>query len=252
MARSPEERFSSAESLRAALERFVVRSDPSATRPIPVTAVEEEQPISTTSRSSTFRSWMLVPLVLVLLGAGVIAGGLALGRLKLGGPFGVRVVPTNTPQTTAASAAVRVVGAKDYDPQGDGSEHPGELGRVFDGDPSTSWSTDHYNSAPFGGLPKKGVGLWVDLDRAVRIRQIRIQSSIQDWTFQIKGTMDAAAQPIAASNGSTSFTVSGGSSTVDLADVQSQGFLIWITQLGPSGGKFAADISEVAVTAAPA
>ncbi|MEX2421419.1 MAG: hypothetical protein WD670_06315, partial [Actinomycetota bacterium] len=39
---------------------------------------------------SIFRSWMLVPLTLVLLTATILAGGLALGKLELGGPLGVR------------------------------------------------------------------------------------------------------------------------------------------------------------------
>ena len=38
------------------------------------------------------------------------------------------------------------------------SEKDAQAGRATDGDPGTSWTSDTYNSAAFGGL-KDGVGL---------------------------------------------------------------------------------------------
>ncbi|HEX2266958.1 MAG TPA: protein kinase [Actinomycetota bacterium] len=249
MARRPEERFSSAESMGAALERFAGAGDLSATRPVPVTTVQEAPSAPAPSRSSTFRAWMLVPLVLLVLGALVIAGGLAIGRLELGGPLGVRVAPTASPRTESRSQQIRVVSAEAFDPDpGDGRENSEDTGFAVDGELDTSWETERYDSEALGAL-KDGVGLWLDLGRTVRVQEVSIESSISGWTFELKNAMEVGAPALQDEQGQTSFEARGGPTVVQLPSVPTNGLLIWITGLGSSGGEgFRASIAEVTVT----
>lgn len=62
---------------------------------------------------------------------------------------------------------------RDYDPFGDGSEQPGSVQNAIDGDVSTAWLTDGYNSAKFGGL-KSGVGLLIDLGRPTAVTKVQV------------------------------------------------------------------------------
>jgi hypothetical protein len=244
IARSPDERFASAESMGAALERFAGGGDLAGTRPVPVTAVQEA-PAPPPARSAIFRSWMLVPLMLFLVAAAVTAGLLAIGRLDLGGQ------PEPTPRRTNSARAIPIATAEDFDPDGDGSEHPQETGLAIDRRPDTAWSTDGYERSPdFGGLGKDGVGLWLDFGRPVRVQQVSITSPLPGWAFELKPEKDAAAPPIQAVDGRTSFQAAGGEPTViDVPSVQTTGVMIWITNLAPSEeGNFRARISEVTVT----
>jgi eukaryotic-like serine/threonine-protein kinase len=255
LARRPEDRFQSAESMRAALERALGATDLSVTQPFssPRTGrlVHPPGPAQPSGQGpSVFRSWMLVPLILIVLAGAAIAGGLALGRLKLGGPLGVRAAPKTSPETqTARVAEIPIVGVQDFDPQGDGSEHPQETGLAIDGQRGTSWSTDHYNSADFGGL-KDGLGLWLDLGSNARVERVQVKGSIEGWTFEIKAgsPSQATAEPVTATDGSRTFAMgSNGTVVVNLNPIRTSGLLIWITRLGADGGRYAASISEITV-----
>jgi predicted Ser/Thr protein kinase len=255
LARKPEDRFQSAESMRRALERALGGADLSATqtfsgtRPGPATRSMESHLPGTAG--SVFRSWMLIPLIVVLLAGAAIAAGLAIGRLELGGPLGLRAAP-NSPggAGTQTLEEIPIVGVRDVDPEGsDGAEHPEDTGLAIDGERDTAWGTDHYNSAEFGGL-KDGLGLFVDLGERKSVTRIRLSSSIEGWSFELRAgsTAQATAKPIAATSDATTFTLgSKGTLVVDLKPVRTSGLLIWITQLGPDEGRYAASIAEVTV-----
>jgi hypothetical protein len=194
---------------------------------------------------------MLIPLIVIALAGAAIAGGLALGRLEIGGPLGVRAAPKSPAgEQTTGLAKIDIVGVEDFDPEGsDRSEHPEETGLAIDGERTTGWATDHYNSAEFGGL-KDGVGLWLDLGKKTRVARIKVESSIEGWTFEVKAGSApvSGAEPLPSTHGSTMFTMgSKGTVTVDLEPVRTPGLLIWITGLGADGGRFAASIAEVTV-----
>src|SRR5436190_7267610 len=53
---------------------------------------------------------------------------------------------------------VHLVASNAYDPHGDGQEHDEEVANATDGNVSTFWATERYDSADFGGL-KDGVGI---------------------------------------------------------------------------------------------
>jgi eukaryotic-like serine/threonine-protein kinase len=241
MARSPDDRFATAESLRGALERWAA-VEPPTTAPV-------AQPERARGRAATFRSWMLVPLLLVAVAVGVAVTGIALGRLELGGPFGIK---GSQSKGNAAAAPITIDRAQDFDPFGqDQAENPDRVGLAIDGKEDTFWSTEHYNSAAFGGL-KSGLGLFLDLGGTHEVTRITISSPQAGWRFELlPGSQpDADAHPLAATNGSTRFTMpASGRIEIELRPVRIPGLMIWIAQLAPdpNGGRFVAEIGEVAV-----
>src|SRR5207302_1193648 len=78
--------------------------------------------------------------------------------------------------------AAPIVGAAAFDPPpGDGEEHDADLPKLYDGDPSTGWSTDRYGSSHFGNL-KNGVGVVLRLDRAHRLGRLAVTSPSHGWS----------------------------------------------------------------------
>jgi eukaryotic-like serine/threonine-protein kinase len=256
LARDPDARFQSAESMAAELERAVGRPGFAATQPFQLRRTEPAATRSASGHpeappSSVFRSWMLVPLIVIVLAGAAIVAGLAIGRLELGGPLGVRAAPNSpSPEQTTALSGAAIVEARDFDPQGqDGQEHAEDVGLAIDGNGDTAWVTDHYNSAEFGNL-KDGVGLWLDLGEEAEVARVTLESPIQGWTFQIKegSSLATPSEPLAALDGSTEFTVgSNGNVVIDLRPIRASRLLIWITRLGADDGRHAASIAEVSV-----
>jgi hypothetical protein len=241
LARSPDDRFPSAEAMRAALGRWAGAE----TVAEPSHPTQEAEPSST--REGTFRSWMLVPLVLVVVAGAAIAAGLALGRLELGGPLGIRGEEGNGSQTEA----IRIIGASDFDPFGDQSENPDETAGAVDGRPETVWSTEHYDSAEFGGL-KEGLGLFVDVAGSREVTRVTITSPTGGWRFQLLpgSGPDPDANPLRSSDGATTFTMpQSGRIEIELRPARIPGLMVWITQLtlDADDGRFFAEIDDVAL-----
>jgi len=179
LARHPDDRFASAQDMAAALARLGLVA-PGAPRvhaaPPPV------------ERTGVFRSWMLVPLLLVLLAAAAIVIGLLAGRLELGGPFGVRSKPkasaSGPTESPPAGRVIHVQSALAFDPFGDGQEHDDLTGLAIDGDPSTVWMTENYNQLNLA--PKPGVGLLFDLGDSHEVTGFRLQTPNPGFDFQIR------------------------------------------------------------------
>jgi hypothetical protein len=239
MARDPHDRFESASGMIAALDRCAAGRG----EPVGPATVHRQEPAP-----SSFRSWVLVPLVLVGLAVVAIVVGLLIGRIELGGPLGVRGAgPDPTP---AAAAEPLPIGAvTTYDPPpGDGSEHDESLPAVIDGDPLTAWTTEGYESADLGGA-KPGVGLVLDLGSAREISELRITSSLPGWTFELQGSGDAVtfSEPLVA-EGTTSFTATD-ETVIRPDDATHRYLMIWITGLVPDkeGDEYRAGVAEVEV-----
>ncbi|HJP65832.1 MAG TPA: protein kinase [Actinomycetota bacterium] len=239
MARDPELRFPSAQSMRGALERW--SGEEEITGPVPPVA----EPSPPADDGSMFRSWMLVPLVLVVIAVGAVLGGLALGRLELGGPIGIR----GAQDGGSKLAGIPISQVRDVDPFGDGTENPDETSLAIDGNEATGWSTDHYNTSGFGQL-KPGVGLFVDIGSEREVSQVIIDSPLPGWRFQLLSGPDPSASPLRSSDGSARFVMTAdGHIEVDLRPVRIRGLMIWITELAPdSSGRFAAAVGEVTVS----
>ncbi len=248
LARKPEDRFASAEDMRMAIGRALgestgeIRAVPAPPRRAPAPAREEDHG---PSEPSFFRSWALIPLILLFLAAIVVAIGLLIGRLEVGGPLGIRAN-----QDPGAELTIR--SADDFDPLGnDQAEHAEEAPNAVDGDAESEWETDRYSSAQLGGL-KAGVGLLVQLESEAGIGRLVVRSELSGWTFQVFAADGLSAAPVAAdarpdADGERVFTVTGGVAEIDLEPFRARTVLIWITGLAPDGGGFRASITEVTV-----
>jgi hypothetical protein len=88
----------------------------------------------------------------------------------------LRVTVTREPTPVAVNEI------QDYDPEGDETENPDTLSNMIDGKDGTSWTTELYRSAEFGGL-KSGVGFDFTLEEAATI--IEIVSPVEGWKGEL-------------------------------------------------------------------
>jgi len=185
----------------------------------PSPIVKESRPRRARARRSLAPLWVALSLLAV---AAIVAGVLALG-----GSNGKRPKGGGGGSTTAS---VRLHGVGDYDPQGDGSEYGSKAPLATDGNPSTAWYTEHYDSPAFGGL-KSGLGLVLDARRAVKLGKLTVTTSTPNFTARILAgnsptggfSPDSTTQSVGAT---TTFTLNGKSARY---------YVVWITQLPPGG-----------------
>jgi serine/threonine-protein kinase len=94
-----------------------------------------------------------------------------------------------TPDVVAQPGLVAVplaqTAAHDYNPFGTGPENREDDQNVVDGDPNTSWSTEHYYDGTLKKAGGTGVGLYVDAAPNVAGRQIEIQTPTPGFAAQV-------------------------------------------------------------------
>jgi serine/threonine-protein kinase len=180
----------------------------------------------------------------LLVGA-LVAAALVTGVVALSRSDGRKLPSSNSPvgsrQTPAGEP--RLASAKGFDPEGDHKERENDAAKAIDGNPKTAWSTEQYKKgAPFGGL-KDGVGIYVLVDREVRITKVEVDSPTNGWSAQLY----VAKEPATALAGwgravAEKTNVSGDASF----DVKAEGraVLLWFTALGPTNE---AQVSEISV-----
>ena len=181
------------------------------------------------------RRW-LVPTLLVVL----VAVALGVAGLLLQGPgdglFGDDGGEDPPADETAAPAdeTAAIDSSVDFDPPpGDGAEHADEAaaGFAFDGDPTTSWSSERYNSPEWGGL-KDGVGLIFVLDDTTDLQGIEVDSPRSGWEASVYvadgdvadlDALDDWAEPVA--------TLDSGNAEATF-DAEGNAVLLWFTRTG--------------------
>ena len=178
MAKRPEDRFPSTEAMMAAIEAALADDAGEGVGPNGATGVlpRVERPSRGGSaararprpRRRRRRFWPLL-LALLVLGAGAIALALIVAGRDGGGPGAAGSV-----------GGVKLTAFKDYDPQGDGSEHPESVANATDGDVSTFWTTETYRT-----FSKPGVGLILDAGKDVSIEHLQIVSDEPGFTAEI-------------------------------------------------------------------
>jgi eukaryotic-like serine/threonine-protein kinase len=179
-----------------------------------------------------------VALVLIALAAAAV---IFANRLDLGGD--------DTPSGDGASE-VRLSNdaASEFDPEGDGQE-TGTEEQAVDGNPTgTAWSSEHYDSADFGGL-KDGVGLAIDAGESVPANSIVIRALTPGYDAEIykassppPDSLSDWGQPVA--------TISDGGDTerVTLPGRPARSVLVWITKAPTANddpGRYQMEISDV-------
>src|SRR5215211_4160724 len=141
------------------------------TQPVPAVPAEAAAPTTVLEPvRQRRRKWIPLVLVLVLLLAGGVATVVAFnnrsGSSGTGNESGGAVQP---------EAKINIVGARDFDPQGDDqTENPDLVKYAYDGDPATDWRTVQYRGNPELGGIKRGVGLVFDLGSAQPVRSVEL------------------------------------------------------------------------------
>jgi len=209
-------------------------------------------------------------LALLLVGAFVLVAAIlgVWGLPKLGaGTTSARTTAAATATTTATTTAtpaaepttpapttapptprpVAVVGGQAWDPEGDNQEGNASVPRAFDGKQDTMWRSQAYSSAAFGGFPKSGVGLVLDLGQ---------QTDVHEVAVDLRGGADMTVYVASrlSRDGATAIgTSTGRDGTVTLqpqdGPVRGQLVIVWFTRLAPDGeGKFRAQVAEARVS----
>jgi serine/threonine-protein kinase len=237
MAKEPDERFGSAVAFKEALAAVDLGDDDA----IPFVVRDPTPPGGIAPLPRRARpSW----LPLALIGAVVLLALVVTVALLTQSD-----APSNTPaaqtSTHPTGSAIHIASVRAFDPPpGDGTEHDTELNNAIDGDPSTSWHSDHYSSRLFGNL-KQGVGLALTLDSPTKLNELKVTSSVQGWAASVyvaaspASTLDGWGQPVDTKRGIN------GATTFSLKGTQGGAVLLWITDLGPDA---TAEIAEVSVT----
>jgi eukaryotic-like serine/threonine-protein kinase len=216
MAKRPEDRFPSVAAMMAAIEACVADE---AAGPGGATGVlprfdSGAPPAPRRPRPRPRRRRR--PFVPLLLALGVLAAGAVALALLVGG----------TDENGAGSVGkVRLTAVSDYDPEGDGTEHPDDVLYATDGNASTYWTTETYSS-----FDKDGVGLILDADKKVQIEHLEIVSDEPGFTAEILAgnSRNGGFTPYSEEEevgAQTTFELAGGTSY--------RYFVIWITD--PNG-----------------
>jgi eukaryotic-like serine/threonine-protein kinase len=170
--------------------------------------------------------WAISLLALVAVVAVVLVAALSHTHSGTGVAPDIRSAAGTTPVVLGQTAA------SSYNPFGTGPEHAGDVASTIDGDPNTSWSTEHYLNDQ---LDKAGLGVALDATPGVVARAIEIQTPSPGFTAAIYGSTGYSTTFSAGSSDSsapaTSASADTGASSPD-GGAKALGALGW-TQLAP-------------------
>jgi eukaryotic-like serine/threonine-protein kinase len=226
MAKRPEDRFPSTDAMMAALEAEQAGTAEAAA---PVVSAGENgateriqlpRSPAVPARSRRQRRRTRLSLLIALVAAGVIA--LVVALVIAGG--GTNTLTDNLPSGGGGGrgAHVELHALDDFDPDGDGTEHPEAVPNATDGNAATYWTTETYSS--FG---KAGVGIVLDAGRAVELSQLTVTTDTAGFTAVIEASSRSTGgfKPLSDSRTVDSET------TFDLKGGSYRYYLIWITSL---------------------
>ena len=187
--------------------------------------------------------------------AAIVVAGILLYRTTVGEDVLTRLADDTGIELPGArpSGALTITGLATFDPPpGDGTENDELLALAADGDPSTAWRTERYDTRALGGL-KPGVGVVVTLEEAARLRRLEVGSPTSGWAAEIYVADVAGATLVDWGDPVASQTGIAGDATFEaifeIGGYLAEGgvVLVWVTVLGGSEGRPAAEISTVEV-----
>jgi eukaryotic-like serine/threonine-protein kinase len=159
-----------------------------------------------------------LPLLIGLLGALAIAA-VIVGLLTLRGGG----------QDVAVGKPITIAGAGAYDPYGDGTEHDSEAPNATDGNVTTYWATEKYNSG-LEGVHKAGVGLVLDATSVVQLSRITVITDTPGFTAEIRatnisGTLGQKVSDSRVLGRTTRFAIK--------QSAPKRYYIVWITKVAP-------------------
>jgi hypothetical protein len=129
------------------------------------------------------------------------------------------------------------------DPGGDGHENDDDAGDAVDSSSSTSWRSDRYKSADFGGL-KDGLGLALQLSKG-DVREVVAKIGGDGGRVELR---TAEGPGIDGSKLVASADVTDGTATlVPARPVTGPYLVLWFTRLPKMDGGYRAEVSDVRV-----
>lgn len=235
LTKDPADRWPSALAFRDAVAPFRTDSTPAPTRADPTRPVRlppRSAPDPTpVAAAPAARTSALTPARVALWTAVFVIGIFA-------GYLGYRAIDdepvSNAAPPTPVAVQLTIVGARDYDPEGDNAESSDEVAAIWDGNTATVWSTELYKDRDVGGL-KSGVGLVVDLGAPKQIQSVEVIAQEGDWSGQVYASN--SVPPELAGWGPARFNGGGLPTNARLVlqpGPKVQNVLIWITDLPPS------------------
>ena len=171
------------------------------------------------------RRWLLTVLALILLTGGAVAYLATRTEKGAGTPAATRSGNLN---------AVSLPGnaADDYDPQGDDTESSDATQNAIDGNRTTNWDTESYES-DFQSLGKDGVGLYVDAGSPIAARRFDLTTPTPGFTASVYAANEV---PDDISGWEKVSRDTKASETeriaLDPGDQKLRYYLLWITDLG--------------------
>jgi len=145
--------------------------------------------------------------------------------------------PKPTTRPVARARFVKLTAAGAFDPEGDGHERDEEASLAVDGDRSTFWRTERYSR-----FFKTGVGLVLDAGRAVRVRQVVVDSATPGVRAEIR-IGSSRTGPFTRVSPAKTLTAR---TTFPVAGRTGRYVVVWVTALPPES---AGEVAEVRVRA---
>ncbi|MEN3272157.1 MAG: eukaryotic-like serine/threonine-protein kinase [Actinomycetota bacterium] len=249
MARRPEDRFPTAAAMCSALDGIDLRNldgeegaDDASTGAF--TFERDDTPTPAPRFSQTERSWIVPAALIVVVAVTLAIVGLAVGGTDVGRHL--LDAATGKESTTAGHAVTLGGAATSFDPPpGSSDEHDSRLGAATDGNASTTWATEHYDTRRFGGL-KDGVGIVLHLNAVTALDRIELTSPTKGWSVEVFVAQSAGSTLSSWGDPAASRDNIDGSTTLALHGARGAAVLVWITDLGDGtvGDRFSAAIAE--------
>jgi eukaryotic-like serine/threonine-protein kinase len=198
----------------------------------PIAAVAAEPEIHARSE----RRWLIPAALIVVIGLALGLAGILIGRTETGQQIFERarqiVTSSDGGGGGASASSTAVVGARSFDPLGDGWEHDDLVPLAIDGNPDTSWHTEFYDVDTWSR--KDGVGLVVLLGAEADLAELQVRSPTNRWAARIYlapgdggATLADWGEPVAGGD-----DIEAGVAGFDLGGRRAGAVLIWFTDLG--------------------
>ncbi|MEG3631974.1 protein kinase family protein [Streptomyces poriticola] len=209
---------------------------PGADQPVPT------PPHPLQSRTGKALKWGVSALLIAALGLG--SWQLADALMERGGKAD-DPPPTQTTdgndkggKETTPAKPFSIQGAQEFIAKGD-AQHPGDVGKTYDGDSSTYWRTNSFIDGPVLAPYKPGVGIVYDLGSAktVSTATIGLHYSGSHTTVELYAADSLQPSSLDAMQQIGTVTTSGNTATVKVTKpVKSQYVLVWLTALPHAAG----------------